>query len=455
MTSAIPQDLRQSIERHTGAAIVGVRARGGGGASRQGAELRLCGSDGAERRCYLAWDSRASDPARLAYFKRETAVLAALSGPLIDAGVRVAPLVAAEPSHLALCSSFVEGDDRFAAATDKSAVAQSFVEQLARLHALDAAHPALAALGDAAEPPSTVIRKRIDQLAADNLASGADPVFQLALQWLGANIPEDRGPAVVLHGDAGPGNFLFQDDRVVALVDWELTHLGDPMEDLAQIWVRSLIQPFVPMREVFAAYAAATGRSIDLERVKYHRLYFQIGFSVAANVTQAAQGGTPGGSTGTAMLFGTMHRRVIVEALAELAQIPLAVVELPECPAGSLDNGFETALGDIKAEILPSVSDERAAAKTKALARMIKYWRMRDRCGAAFDAAEISDINAVLGRSETGLLRARAAFGRAIAANEIPFGTALALCHARTVRETYVMKDAMGALAVARYEDCA
>lgn len=453
MTSAIPQDLRQSIERHTGAAIVDVRPRGGGGASRQGAELRLRSADGAAQRCYLAWDSRVSDPARLAYFQRETAVLAALSGPLAGAGVRVAPLVAAEPSHLALCSAFVEGDDRFAAAADKTAVAQSFIEQLARLHALDAAHPAFAALGDPAEPPSAVIRKRLDQLSADNLASGADPVLQLALQWLAANIPEDRGPAVVVHGDAGPGNFLFEGDRVVALVDWELTHLGDPIEDIAQIWVRSLIQPFVPISEVFAAYEAASGTSIDLARVKYHRLYFQLGFSVAANVTQAAQGGTPGGSTGTAMLFGTMHRRVIVEALAELAQVPLAAVELPDCPVGRLDAGFAAALDDIKDEILPSVSDERAAAKAKALARIIKFWRMRDRCGAVFDAAELGEINAALASSETELLRARAALGHAIAADDLPFGAALALCHARTVRETHVMKDAMGALATTRYED--
>lgn len=107
MASAIPLDLRASIERRTGAVIAGERARGGGGASRQGAEVVLRDADGAERKAYLAWDARAGDPQRLPFFERETAVLAALSGPFADSGVKVALLLASEPAHLALCSQFV------------------------------------------------------------------------------------------------------------------------------------------------------------------------------------------------------------------------------------------------------------------------------------------------------------------------------------------------------------
>ena len=80
MASAIPADLRAAIERKTAAVIVGERARGGGGASRQGAEVLLRDSRGGEQACYLAWDTRAGDPARRPFFERETAVLAALSG---------------------------------------------------------------------------------------------------------------------------------------------------------------------------------------------------------------------------------------------------------------------------------------------------------------------------------------------------------------------------------------
>ena len=453
MASAIPADLSAAIERKTAAVIVGERARGGGGASRQGAEVRLRDSSGDEQACYLAWDTRAGDPARRPFFERETAVLAALSGPLADSGVRVAPLLASEASHLALCSGFIKGQERFSDALDQPALARDFVAQLARLHAIDTAHPALVVLGDPSEPPSLQIRDRIAELSAQHLAAGPDPILQLALSWLAANVPVDCGSAVVLHGDAGPGNFLFDGSEVVALVDWELTHMGDPMEDIAQIWVRSLIQPFVPMSQVFAAYEAASGTPVDRDRVKYHRLYFQLGFMVMGHLAEAA--GSRGRSTGTALLYGTMHRRIIVESLAELTGTELVAQELPESAVPSTDTGFAVALADLRDEIVPHLADQRASAKAKALARMVKFWRMRDRYGAAFDAAERAEIGELLGTASPDLASGRAAFGRAIAADTVPFPEALRLCHARTVRETFLMADAMGALATTRYEDIA
>lgn len=451
MASAIPSALRDEVEQQTGSVIASEQPRGGGGASRQGAEVTLRAADGNERRCYLAWDARAGDASRLAYFERETAILAALTGPFRDAGVKVAPLVGAFPSHLALLSEFVPGNDRFPQAGDKIALAREFVGQLAALHRLDAAHPAFAALGDASELPGQRIRRNLAQWRADNLAAGADPVFQAALAWLSRNVPDDKGPAVVLHGDAGPGNFLFADDRVAALVDWELTHLGDPMEDLAQIWVRSLIQPFVPMREVFAAYAAAGGGQVDLARVKFHRLYFQLSFSVPSAALASAAGASVG-ATGTALLFGTMHKRVIVRAVAELAGIELVDPALPVCDPDWTDRFFASALDDLRDDIVPAAGNQRAAAKAKELARLVKFWRMRASHGAAFDAAELREIRDQIPAAPFDLKGARAALARAIADDAVDFATALQLCHNRMLRETAIMAGAMGALATTWYE---
>jgi aminoglycoside phosphotransferase (APT) family kinase protein len=451
MTSAIPRSLRAEIERQTGAVIAEERARGGGGASRQGAEVMLRGRDG-ERRCYLAWDTRAADPLRRPFFERETAVLAALSGPLAGSGVRVAPLLATSAEHLALLSVFVPGEERFAAAAEPVALARDFMAQLAALHRVDPAHPALAALGDATELPSAAIRRRLARLKADNLARAPDPILQLALVWLEENVPEDRGPAAVLHGDAGPGNFLHCDNRVAALVDWEFTHLGDPMEDLAQIWVRSLIQPFVPMREVFSAYHAAGGAPADLPRVKYHRLYFQLGFCVAGHAALYATDAAPVSSLGSAMMYGTMHKRVIVRSLAEFIGVAPDDPSLPACVADWTDRGFAAALDDLRNEITPSLSSQRATAKAKDLARLVKFWRARARCGSAYDAAEVAEIRAVLPTAPDGLLPARAALAIAIAEDRIERRTALQLCHNRMVRETALMADAMGSLATTYYE---
>ncbi len=452
MASAIPSALRKKVEQRTGCVIAAEQARGGGGASRQGAEVTLRSAEGAERHCYLAWDARAGDASRRAYFERETAILAALSGPFRGAGVKVAELVAAFPSHLALLSEFVSGNDRFPQAEDKSALAREFVSQLAALHRLDASDPAFAALGDVSEPPAERIRANIAKWQRDNLAAGADPVFQIALAWLARNVPADCGSTVVLHGDAGPGNFLFNGSEIAALVDWELTHLGDPMEDLAQIWVRSLIQPFVPMREVFAAYEVASGQPVDIARVKFHRLYFQLSFSVPSTAAASAEGSNVG-ATGTGLLFGTMHKRVIVQSVAQLAGIALMEPALPSCEPDWTDRFFATALADLKDDIAPAAGNQRAAAKARELARLIKFWRMRASHGAVFDTAEIVEIQALMPAAPANQKGARAALAEAVAADAVDFAAAVQLCHNRVTRETAIMADAMGGLATAWYED--
>jgi hypothetical protein len=452
MASAIPAGLREQVERDTGCVVAAEQARGGGGASRQGAEVALRAADGGVRRCYLAWDARAGDPSRFEFFRRETTILKALSGPLSGAGVRVAPLIGAYPSHLALLSAFVPGHDRFPQAPDKRALARDFVSQLAVLHRLDARAPEFAALGDASQPPSQIIRDNLSAWRQLNLDTGGDPIIQVAIAWLSRTIPEDRGPPVVLHGDAGPGNFLYQDDQVVALVDWELCHLGDPMEDLAQIWVRSLIQPFVPMAQVVADYEAAGGRPVDRDHIRFHRLYFQLSFTVPG-AALAARPGSHVQANGAGLMFSTLHKRVMVRSVAELAGIPLADPEIADLAPDWTDRYFAAALADLKDDILPAVGNERAAAKTKELARLVKFWRSRASHGASVDAAELADIATLIPGAPARLPEARAALAEAIAHERVDFVAAVRLCHRRMARETFVMSAAMGALATAWYEE--
>lgn len=451
MASSIPSGLRDEVEKQTGSVIASEKPRGGGGASRQGAEVVLRTPDGNKQRCYLAWDARAGDPSRLPYFERETTILKALSGPFGDCGVKVAPLVAAFPSHLALLSQFVSGNDRFPQAENKQELAAEFVSQLAALHQLDAKDPAFAALGDATERPSERIRSNLEKWSRENLKSLKEPIFQLALEWLIRNVPEDRGPSMVLHGDAGPGNFLFEDGKISAIVDWELTHLGDPMEDLAQIWVRSLIQPFVPMEQVFESYAKASGEPVDVARVQFHRLYFQLSFSVPSSVLSSAEGSKIG-ATGTALMFGTMHKRVMVRSVAELSGISVVEPDLPIGKSDWTDRYFETALRDLKNDIVPAIGNQRATAKAKELARLIKFWRNRARWGASFDAQELSEIRRSITNAPDELMAARAALADAIATGTIDFRVATQLCYSRVMRETAIMEEAMGALSRTWYE---
>jgi len=94
----------------------------------------------------------------------------------------------------------------------------------------------------------------------------------LCREWLYANVPEVSVDVCFLQGDTGPGNFMFDGDRVTYLVDWEIAHFGDPMEDLAAICVRDMVTPFAHLPTLFAHYSAVSGREVDVDRIRYHRV---------------------------------------------------------------------------------------------------------------------------------------------------------------------------------------
>ena len=100
------------------------------------------------------------------------------------------------------------------------------------------------------------------------------PVFELALRWLRDHDPGPSTEVTLVHGDFRHGNLIIGPDGVRAVLDWELAHLGDPMEDLGWICVNSWrfgeidkpVGGFGSREELFAGYEAA-GRKVDPARV--------------------------------------------------------------------------------------------------------------------------------------------------------------------------------------------
>lgn len=103
------------------------------------------------------------------------------------------------------------------------------------------------------------------------------PVFDLAFKWLSDNTPSDDRITLV-HGDFRNGNIMFDPNvGVSAVLDWELAHIGDPMEDMGWICVNSwrfgaIDKPVGGLgsrEDMFAGYEAAGGPSVDPARVKF------------------------------------------------------------------------------------------------------------------------------------------------------------------------------------------
>ena len=117
-------------------------------------------------------------------------------------------------------------DDAYADA--RAVLAAQCGAALAQIHRID---PAVAPGLDAGD--------RLDRYRGVlDLLGDPHPTFELALRWLDANRPPVATPTVV-HGDFRLGNLMVDAGGLRAVLDWELAHVGDPLEDLGWLCVRS------------------------------------------------------------------------------------------------------------------------------------------------------------------------------------------------------------------------
>lgn len=163
---------------------------------------------------------------------------------------------------------------------EREALGPQVVEVLARLHAIDWRARGFDFLDVPAAGTAVAVREIArweTRIAQARLVP--DPVVVEALLWLHAHVPA-TDEVTIVHGDYRLGNWLVEGTgaavRLAGVLDWELVHLGDPLEDVAWCmsplwraqtpWAAALLEP-----EAFLArYAAATGRAADPERLRFY-----------------------------------------------------------------------------------------------------------------------------------------------------------------------------------------
>ncbi len=201
---------------------------------------------------------------------------AAVVRAAFDAGVPVPELLGFVPpgegSGAAIVSRVVDGetiarrilrDDRFAIARER--LVEHLGRAVARIHRIDPdVHPGLER-----SDPVDVARERLDELGQPH------PAFELGLRWLEDHRPDPR-PDVVVHGDVRLGNVIVDEDGLAAVIDWELAHVGDPMEDLGWLvtpaWRFGSPQPAAGVgtrQALLDAYNDEAGTDVDLDTLRW------------------------------------------------------------------------------------------------------------------------------------------------------------------------------------------
>jgi aminoglycoside phosphotransferase (APT) family kinase protein len=188
-------------------------------------------------------------------------------------------------------SRLIRGDQY---ATTREVLPGHLATSLARIHRIDGdRYPELRGLP---APPAGV------SPGAQELANyeqqfrsqtrNAHPVFDLAIRWLQENLPPAMDD-VFVHGDYRLGNVIFDETGLKGVIDWELAHWGDPMEDIAWLMMRSWrfggSRPVAGVGEreaFFRAYEAAGGYPVDRARLRFWSVFSSLKWGIIT-ITQA------------------------------------------------------------------------------------------------------------------------------------------------------------------------
>ncbi len=223
---------------------------------------------------------------------REYRVMRALQ----DASVRVPRMVVACTDSSVIGAPFylmerVEGEvirEELPPALDtpeeRRRISEELVDALAELHAVDYRAAGLEGLGRPAGYLERQIRRWSGQLELTLQRTRPLPGLEEAGRWLTAHLPES-GPAAIVHGDFKPDNVIFTPGppaRLLAILDWEMATIGDPLADLGWLlsyWTEPGEQPeeappginmldttppgFLNRAGLIARYEQRTGRSMQ------------------------------------------------------------------------------------------------------------------------------------------------------------------------------------------------
>ncbi len=434
----LPVELEEWVADVTGGRVVGA-TRHLAGASRTAWSVDV-DRDGDRQELFLLRDT-----GRGGGSSRDAAVLAALAATDVpvpqvhgaDAGLRVV-LLERVPGR----SDFPAVDDE----REREPTAGHLMEVTAALHRLDPADLDIAHL-PAPAPGTDHAAAQLAALEGVAAIIGDDlhPLFCSGLAWLRRHVPPDTGRTALVHSDMGPGNFLAAGGRVTAVLDWEVAHWGDPMEDLAAIAVRDMATPVGDLPTRYAEYEAAGGPAVDLAAVGWYRVLVLVRNSMLIGLGL----GFDDPATDRAEL--TMYRTMLMRAAA-LALCDAVGVERPdEAPfeAGALTDELRSvahAWRDQRETVEPALTDVVARRRAHGVAGVLGVVDHRLRFGADRDRRELDQLTHLLGRRpgsvEEGL--AEVALIAAEADREVDVVTYVAR---HLIRESMLLEPLLGELA--------
>ena len=365
--------------------------------------------DGKTARFYLRCDRGIKKGINQFYpLSRETALLDKLS----QTNVPVAKTKDFNQEFEALLQEFVEGDVLFhhiENEQEREQVGNNFMRALADLHSLSPDDLNLPA--DEYHVPTTPYEHAWHDL---NLWSKVhydsieepEPFMTYTLKWLERFAPDRVAGTVIVQGDTGPGQFIYKDGEITAIVDWEYAHWGCPMEDLAEIRQRDLLYPFGDMMTRFKAYEEYSGTPLDMELIYYYTVRSLINTPLALIGPELLYP-QEHADIAERLAWNALFMRVTAEALAEAMAIDISneTVELPpQPPSNATSRLYDVVLSDLQNEQLPHINDEYYAHRMRSTSYLFQHLRQLNTFGAEMERQELDEMAAILGQRPSSII---------------------------------------------------
>ena len=310
-----------------------------------------------------------------------------------ESGIPVAKVHGWIDEPMAFVIDRVDGQEHFAETSeeDRAAAVDDYLAILARLHALPVEPFAVARIRRAADPSEAgLVGLRRYEEHYRSLKTHPDPFLEFCLGWLRRNPIDTAGREAPVVWDSG--QFHHSGGRILAVLDLELGHLGDPMMDLAAWRMRDTIVGYGDMRELYKRYEELSGTTVDLDAVRWHHMAFTLSNQLA--YSHALRDPTPASDLMTNLHWCCETNLFATEAWAERLDIALPTVEMPGPRFSTAGTGHRHLVRALRSV---STDDPFLRHELRILFRLARHLQRRDEIGDALNQADLDDLERLLG----------------------------------------------------------
>ncbi len=266
-----------------------------------------------------------------------------------------------------------------------------------------------------------------------------DPAIAFCARWVLRNVPEATEPARFTVCDGG--QFMFDGDRLTAMMDFELSALGDPLIELASLRIRGQWEDLGELPAFYRRYEQVSGRTVDRQKIRFHTTAFALSGAMSSAIAVDMFFRSPSDTADFVeyQCWVVWEVKLAIEAVGEHMGIALEQPSVPE-PVKSPANKAIFALAASHKNTSFDAGDPIAAYRHRVQADIVQHLERIDQWGAAFENEYLDDAAGLLGTRPTSVEQANAQLEELVmAAGPDMDETLLRVLHRRTCRQAWLL----------------